>query len=635
MSIAKVKPQFGPSKLQNTQSRLKLVANGILQFDAAQWQPGSAVRCAIGVAIPVIVADVSGHTSWGALAGLGALYAGLSSYRGVYRKRIWSMLLTVLVTALMTAIGCLVGQSPALTLTVIPAIAFVAALYATSSQIANSLATQAVCVLVVLDGLRLGPSGAIGDAGLVMSGGLVQTFLLTFVWPVNPRYPERKAISDAFLSLAEFFRQIPTGSQELIPGTQRFEDARSVLREARDFRWRAEHELLVELMRSGETLRAASVGFAQATESLDEAGCESATLLCQRIYGVMKLVSARVLAGKFGELNHVGDDLPEIQIDDPELRHWYGIIKERLSNLDHKPPHILDDPMTPNQTGSGWRWLFTSLTKLPSVGSLQQVAINHAIRYSVTLAAALAVTQVWRQSHLYWLPLTVAIVLRADFATTAIRGAGRLLGTLLGVGLASAVLVGFHPSPNWLSALTLFATWFCFALIQPNYALYSVAITLYVVFSVSSAGVSHHGLALMRLLATLAGSALSVAAYVLWPSFQGRQLHQVIVDALSAQINFGEHVKTDSEPKLMDETRNQARQMRIKAETLFQTAALEPWGVKPKVLADARSAIILLDENAADLLASRVDTQWRASEIDRVLSSSRKLRDRLQVNSEA
>ncbi len=600
----------------------------------SQWQPGSATRCCIGVAIPVLGSVLAGHTAYGALAGLGALYVGFASYRGVYRTRLRAMFVTCAIATLMTVVGCLVGKSDLASLLVVPAIAFVFALYSTSGQLANSLATQAVCVLIVLAGLRLGPEDALGNGALVCAGGLVQLFLLTVLWPVNPRFPERKAVADAFASLSDYFGHIPQGLNEMIPGSQLFEDARGILQEARTFRWRQEHDLMVEIMRAAESLRAASVGFAQATESLSEAECRKATLLCGELSKAFAFSADKIRTGKFAELSHVCELLPENQEGPAHLLHWYRLLRQQLCDLQHTHPHLLDDPLTAPREGAGWHKAFAFLTKLPDAGALRQVAVGHAIRFTATLEVALLLSRTIRESHLYWLPLTVAIVLRADFATTVTRGAARLLGTLTGVIAAGAIVSLFHPSNEVFSVLALISTWFCFALLLPNYALYSIGITWYVVFSIGSASLNlhHPSAALIRLAATLAGSAISVAAYIFWPAFEGKQMREVICEALNAQIQFGEAMKEwdQGDVQLLEDARNHARQLRLRSESLFQTAALEPWGVSGQELQTARTAILQLDENAAELLALRANQEADPVEIDRVLESSKELRDRIK-----
>jgi uncharacterized membrane protein YccC len=214
------------------------------------------------------------------------------------------------------------------------------------------------------------------------------------------------------------------------------------------------------------------------------------------------------------------------------------------------------------------------------------------------------------------------------------RGAARLLGTLTGVIAAGAIVSLFHPSNEVFSVLALISTWFCFALLLPNYALYSIGITWYVVFSIGSASLNlhHPSAALIRLAATLAGSAISVAAYIFWPAFEGKQMREVICEALNAQIQFGEAMKEwdQGDVQLLEDARNHARQLRLRSESLFQTAALEPWGVSGQELQTARTAILQLDENAAELLALRANQEADPVEIDRVLESSKELRDRIK-----
>ena len=73
--------------------------------------------------------------------------------------------------------------------------------------------------------------------------------------------------------------------------------------------------------------------------------------------------------------------------------------------------------------------------------SLQSAAFRHALRLAacVGIGEWVARTLSWQRS--YWLPMTVAIILKPDFTATLSRGVLRLAGTAAGLLLATAL---FH-----------------------------------------------------------------------------------------------------------------------------------------------------------------------------------------------
>jgi len=101
--------------------------------------------------------------------------------------------------------------------------------------------------------------------------------------------------------------------------------------------------------------------------------------------------------------------------------------------------------------------------------TLTSEVFRHAVRVGATLAAAVAISHLFPLGHGYWLPMTVMIVLKPDFAATVSRGLGRSVGTLLGAGLVTLLLAALAPSPTGLIVLTvaLYAT--IVAVLRANY----------------------------------------------------------------------------------------------------------------------------------------------------------------------
>ncbi|MFD0331160.1 FUSC family protein [Streptacidiphilus monticola] len=74
--------------------------------------------------------------------------------------------------------------------------------------------------------------------------------------------------------------------------------------------------------------------------------------------------------------------------------------------------------------------------------------LRHAVRCSVVVAAVDALGRALPFGHGYWAPLTAMMVMRPDFSQTYSRGVARLVGTVLGVGVGTAVMVLARPAPG-------------------------------------------------------------------------------------------------------------------------------------------------------------------------------------------
>ncbi|WP_422742618.1 FUSC family protein [Mycobacterium sp. WMMD1722] len=136
----------------------------------------------------------------------------------------------------------------------------------------------------------------------------------------------------------------------------------------------------------------------------------------------------------------------------------------------------------------------------------------------------------------YWAMAAAVLVLHqgADLVRTVRRGAERLLGTWIGLGVAALVLLT-HPHGLALAAVLAVLTFVIELLVVRHYALASVFITasaLTIATGVRQVDVGH--LLLSRGLDTLIGCAVAVAVYLV---LARRQEHRRLDDALSATLD--------------------------------------------------------------------------------------------------
>jgi uncharacterized membrane protein YccC len=148
----------------------------------------------------------------------------------------------------------------------------------------------------------------------------------------------------------------------------------------------------------------------------------------------------------------------------------------------------------------------------------QSSACQHAIRLAVCLALADALARIAGLPRGYWVPLTVAIILRPDFATTFSRSVARLLGTGLGLLIATG-LVHWLFGGMWERIVLVGVLAFAVRLIGPaNFGLAAVPLTGLVVVLLSLAGAPPEEAIIDRGIDTALGGALALAAFLLWPT---------------------------------------------------------------------------------------------------------------------
>ena len=124
---------------------------------------------------------------------------------------------------------------------------------------------------------------------------------------------------------------------------------------------------------------------------------------------------------------------------------------------------------------------------------LSSIAFRHAMRCGVCLAVAVAGARLRDMPHGYWIPMTTAIVLKPDFAGTFSFGLLRVIGTMLGLVLATA-LVHYAFGGDWERLALLAVLCFGFRLLTTvHYGIGVMLLTGLIVILLSFDGIAPGG----------------------------------------------------------------------------------------------------------------------------------------------
>lgn len=505
------------------------------------------------------------------LAGLGALYAGLASFGGVHEARLKRMVAATTGATIATLVGCLVGPSDVLTVVTVTVAAFAISLLGAAGPDAAQVAVQAVGVLIVLSGVRGANLQPLGNALLVLAGGLGQAGVLALFHPLSPVAAERRAVESVYLALARYARRRDGPLPPAAPG----DAARTLLRQGFGYGVKPEREKLWREFELADALRGMIVGLAR-----EGAGEEVWTSLALWL----EAAADDVARGR-----PIERQAPEIGAG-PWARRIRRTIEAEETN---RFPTVA--PMPP----TSW------LASLRNVESLRALALNHAFRYAVAVGLTTLAYRLMRVDHGYWVPLTVAFSLRPDFATTLVRGVGRIVGTGIGVTLATAFVTYAGLSSSGLTVAMLAAVWISFALQNANYVGFSTGLAFYVVVSVTLSGMAVATAGLERIVATAAGSVFTFAVALSWPRWEAGKVRQTLAVAFAAQAAYADAVE-EFDAERATASRHQARSTRLAAERLVAAAGLEPRWSRRRHLEGADAALARLAENAAKILAAHV-----------------------------
>ncbi len=574
-------------------------ARAAFKLDFSNFERGFALRCSIGVAIPLFVSLIVHQPQYGISAALGALSTGFASQQGVYRTRAAAMLCTAFGMALSTLVG---GFAAHATIAMIVTVALWGYLYGLLSSLgpaASAVGLNSVVALVIADAFAGNNASIVPmQALLVLAGGIEQTLLLVVLWPTRRYSAERHVLGDAYRALGAYANLLCEGAPGA-PHPQAIASVREILSDPAPFSRRGDIAAFQTLLDEAERVRASLAGLMtdryryerrddpQKVRAIGEFGEAVAPLLEEIAEALHEARAPKTIGYEWKRAESAAaalDPLPgaigkharsQAQALLGQMRSaWKNASMPAHGNLAPEPTRPQPRPFFPSLQE-------TWLTLRANLG-LDSPFGRHAARMAVTLGIAMAVARLGPLQRGYWVPMTALLVLRPDFRTTFTRGVARIVGTLLGAVLATVIVTELHPSQNLDADLAiLFAAlgYFVFGL---NYAVYTATVTAYVVFLLALIGTPEHDAVVTRALATLVGAALAALAYLAWPTWESGRMRVLLAEQLDAYRKYisallDAYVDPASRnPKRLRELQSRAWQERAHAEASVDAMLAEP-----------------------------------------------------------
>ncbi len=170
--------------------------------------------------------------------------------------------------------------------------------------------------------------------------------------------------------------------------------------------------------------------------------------------------------------------------------------------------------------------------------SFSSTAFRHALRITLTILIGVLIGQILPFQNVYWILLTIVVIMRQEYGLTKQRTFHRIFGTLLGGILAFGILSVIH-NATIISILAIIAMILGFSFTSTNYKIAATFITLYVVFIYGMLTPNITEVIQYRILDTLVGALLSIMAnYFLWPSWEFLSIPVHIEKSIEANRNY-------------------------------------------------------------------------------------------------
>jgi uncharacterized membrane protein YccC len=523
--------------------------------DAAHFDRRAvSIQAGLLAAIPVVAVLAVGTIAWSAVAGVtmaaGAMLVGIAWRVRGGRPPLGVLAVDAVVMSLSTFVGCVTGSLPWLHFGLLCVWTLIGGLMVGLGNRGGVVGNQAIIAFVVFGRFSQPADASAALAGLVLAGGFSQVLFLGLVrWP-TPLRVQRTATAAAYRELAG----LATASVETstLPAATALDEAQSTLASLTLFGDPAlmtlrslvneGHRMRIELSAIHVLMRREPAAAAAAAEAVLESVARALDLAADTIEGDREAAAA--LPDVVSRVSAQADPLLEGREDAaPALPRRLAAVAGQVRAVAAQAVSAgeggnLRERRVRRYTHRPREAIAAGLAELRDNASLASPAGRHALRLTVVVLAAEAISRHVPLQRGYWMVVAAATTLRPEFGATFTRGTERAIGTCLGVGLAGAIAVALHPSGGMTIVLVGLLAFAGYAVFAASFAAGFAFITALVVFLLNAISPDTLATAWARLIDTLVGGGLGLLAYALWPTWSDLPARQALADLLAAQRGY-------------------------------------------------------------------------------------------------
>jgi uncharacterized membrane protein YccC len=557
----------------------------------APWAQMS--HAVLAIAAPVAVGLASGHLVAGLLAGVGGLIATMADRAGPYLMRVRRVATAAVFGG---AAGLLIGTAiNGRGWVAVPVMIVVAGASALLSSV-GAVWSSAGMFLLIYTALGTGPIGALRPWWLTVLWFLagVGWWLLLLVpgWLAFPRAVEQGRVAAVYRALAANLRAL---------GTEGFGVARRRATTALNLAFEEllgqraavsdpdrELALLMSLIRQARLAAEAAAALDYLGERPPPQAAAQADALAGAVLDGAAVpaieappTSSRAMLALYRALNQAADD-----------------VSGRTAPL----PGAIGDADWPREPAR------------PLLVLARQVRRGFAGMFAIRLMLCIGVATVLSQAlplqRSYWVPLTVAVVLRPDLGSVFARALQSAAGTVIGASAGALILASRPPDPLLVIWLALFALALPYGLSR-NYGLFTVFFAPLVVLLIDLLSNDGWRLAQDRLIDALIGCGIALfIGYAPWPSSWQGSWRPDFADTVGAIADYLDQAVGQGTRGTAPHAR--ARSQLATLETDFQRAMAEPQWTRQRAIA-WQPAVAALERLLDTVTATAVTTAGQPS----------------------
>lgn len=172
--------------------------------------------------------------------------------------------------------------------------------------------------------------------------------------------------------------------------------------------------------------------------------------------------------------------------------------------------------------------------------SLNSNIFRHALRMSIVLSMTYLVLNLINFSEfgIYWVLLTILVILKPGFGLTQERNLQRLIGTVIG-GAIGAIILILIPDQTIRFVILIIFFFLAYSLFRINYIMAVIFMTPYVLIMLSFTGANTLEVAKERIFDTFIGGVIAfLSSYIIFPNWESFQIKKNMRSLLVANYQY-------------------------------------------------------------------------------------------------
>ena len=544
------------------------------------------LRITFGVLLPSLVLAQFGHLKFGITLSLGALCASVVDTPGPSIHRRNAMLFTIVAMTLISVIVGLTNKNMYFIGVLLVLCSFIFSMFSLYGVRAAAIGTAVLLIMVLsIDDVRPWKDGLIYSS-LIFAGGMWYAFLSYFFHQLRPFRLAQQTLSDSIHEVSEFLRakakfyhkstdydrNYAALLQLQVQVHEKQDAVREVLFKTREIVRDSTPEgrflllVFVDMVDLYEQVMSTYYNYGQLHDQFDDVGILNRyEQVINRIAMELDEIAFALKTGGtprppvvlIDDVKRLKDEIMTLERTNTDGRYnTLGIIA--LKNIEVNIENILTRVKTINgyfnknerknlqseavdidrfvtRNNVDKKLFFENLTFSSST-------FRHSIRVSIVMMIGFIIAKILDSSHSYWILLTILVISKPGFSLTKQRNYQRLIGTVVGALVGTAILY-YVDDRHVLFIILLFCMIGCYSFQRKNYVVSVLFMTPYILILFNFLGMGSFSLAQERIYDTLIGSGIALlGSYTLFPNWEHQNLKEAMLKTLRANMDYFEQV---------------------------------------------------------------------------------------------